>query len=168
MKVYLIFTLRYFVAEFHRFEIYHLLFFYKCPKNILEHNNFIYIYKWPSRSPDLSGVENVWPLLQKSVVPTSDENVVPVAVAEIRIRKFFKDFPRSECRKYLESMLGRVQRCRDKDFDLISWAGSVRVLKTLFESVYRAWGVILGPSQPPHTPKFCLSSYEGSPPYIVV
>ena len=47
---------------------------------------------WPPRSPDLSCIENIWPELQRYVVP-DDSEIVSVQDAKDRILKKFETYP---------------------------------------------------------------------------
>ena len=77
---------------------------------------------WPSRSPDMSGVENVWPLLQRYVVRDDErDQVLSEQEATDRINEFFATFSRDKCRDILRSMFSRrIDDCIKKGYDIIN------------------------------------------------
>ena len=75
---------------------------------------------WPGNSPDLSSVENVWPLLQAACSPPGGEPCSKLAMRR-RISKFLREFPVSACRNLLDSFPRRIQACIDADYYTIDY-----------------------------------------------
>lgn len=71
-------------------------------------HNVKYIKDWPSRSPDLNPVENLFALLKRMVdtrLPTSREELVKAIVEE------FKAIPQEKIDKYVRSYAARLREC---------------------------------------------------------
>lgn len=84
--------------------------------------NFTYWKKWewPSKSPDMSGIENVWPMLQRAVIRPDEPGVKSEAEARRRINEFFAAYTVADCRKLLRSMFTtRIEKCIAAEYDII-------------------------------------------------
>ena len=76
---------------------------------------------WPTKSHDLSGIDNTWPELQRFVCHVGNKGSIRTSVVEIRIKNFFENYPKQKCRTILESMFSsRITKLEEKKFDIIS------------------------------------------------
>ena len=66
------------------------------------------ILSWPSRSPDLNPIENIWAQIDRQLAKDPPKNIVDL---EAELNRHWYDFPREKCIKLIESMPDRVNSC---------------------------------------------------------
>ena len=76
---------------------------------------FIPFRRWPGNSPDLSPIEQVWPLLSRHCAPYGSFGVTESQLRS-RAQRFFRDFPISQCVKLLQSNRKLMRQLRQHDF----------------------------------------------------
>lgn len=79
------------------------------------HSSFIPKDEWPGNSPDLSPVEQVWPLLSNFCQRPGERNI-PIPQLKERAGEFFRNFKASDCLKLCQSMPKRLRMLEDYDY----------------------------------------------------